>query len=78
MSHASAASSAYAAKTFTSPHRCFLFSTGPNNDMGGKRTTKGHIDTPMVDCTVLLDNEVIMERGKFRDERLIVAPGWGG
>jgi 2,5-dihydroxypyridine 5,6-dioxygenase len=54
----------------------FLFSTGPNNDMGGKRTTKGHIDTPMVDCTVLLDDEVIMERGKFRDERLIVAPGW--
>ena len=32
-----------------------LFSTGPNTDMGGKRDTKGHIDMPMCDCTVLLD-----------------------
>jgi 2,5-dihydroxypyridine 5,6-dioxygenase len=55
----------------------FLFSTGPNNDMGGKRDTKGHIDTPMCDCTVLLDNEVVLERGKFVDEKMIVAPGRG-
>lgn len=52
----------------------FLFSTGPNNDMGGKRDTKGHIDTPMCDCTVLLDNELVLERGKFVDEKMIVAP----
>ena len=51
----------------------FLFSTGPNNDRGGKRDTKGHIDTPMIDCTVLLDNEVVMERGKFTDEKMQVA-----
>ena len=55
----------------------FLFSTGPNNDMGGKRDTKGHIDTPMIDCTVLLDNQVVMERGKFSDPKLIVPPAWG-
>ena len=55
----------------------FLFSTGPNNDMGGKRDTKGHIDTPMCDCTVLLDNEMVLERGKFVDEKLIVAPTHG-
>jgi 2,5-dihydroxypyridine 5,6-dioxygenase len=55
----------------------FLFSTGPNNDMGGKRDTKGHIDTPMIDCTVLLDNQVVMERGKFTDPKLIVQPAWG-
>ncbi len=55
----------------------FLFSTGPNNDMGGKRDTKGHIDTPMCDCTVLLDNEVVLERGKFVDPKMIVAPAWG-
>jgi len=54
----------------------FLFSTGPNNDMGGKRDTKGHIDTPMIDCTVLLDNQVVMERGKFTDPKLIVPPAW--
>jgi 2,5-dihydroxypyridine 5,6-dioxygenase len=55
----------------------FLFSTGPNNDMGGKRDTKGHIDTPMCDCTVLLDNELVLERGKFVDPKMIVQPGWG-
>ncbi|HXP74605.1 MAG TPA: hypothetical protein VN823_10705 [Stellaceae bacterium] len=52
----------------------FLFSTGPNSDMGGKRDTKGHIDMPMCDCTVWLDNEVVLQDGKFTDEKLIVAP----
>jgi 2,5-dihydroxypyridine 5,6-dioxygenase len=52
----------------------FLFSTGPNTDMGGKRDTKGHIDMPMLDCTVLLDNQVVLQDGKFVDERLIVPP----
>jgi 2,5-dihydroxypyridine 5,6-dioxygenase len=50
----------------------FLFSTGPNNDMGGKRDTKGHIDTPMCDCTVLLDGEIVLEKGRFKDPKLIV------
>ena len=52
----------------------FLFSTGPNTDMGGKRDTKGHIDMPMCDCTVLLDGEAVMDRGRFTDPRLIVPP----
>jgi 2,5-dihydroxypyridine 5,6-dioxygenase len=52
----------------------FLFSTGPNSDMGGKRDTKGHIDIPMCDCSVELDGKLILERGKFTDERLIVQP----
>jgi 2,5-dihydroxypyridine 5,6-dioxygenase len=51
----------------------FLFSTGPNNDMGGKRDTKGHIDAPMCDCTVILDGDVVLERGRFVDEKMIVA-----
>lgn len=55
----------------------FLFSTGPNNDMGGKRDTKGHIDTPMIDCTVLLDNELVLDHGKFVDPKMIVQPAWG-
>ncbi|MBN9427720.1 MAG: hypothetical protein J0H09_14545 [Burkholderiales bacterium] len=50
----------------------FLFSTGPNTDMGGKRDTKGHIDMPMCDCTVLLDGEPLMQEGRFVDERLNV------
>lgn len=51
----------------------FLFSTGPNTDMGGKRDTKGHIDLPMCECTVMLDGKTVMERGKFTDSRLIVS-----
>ncbi|HLI23014.1 MAG TPA: 2,5-dihydroxypyridine 5,6-dioxygenase, partial [Stellaceae bacterium] len=55
----------------------FLFSTGPNNDMGGKRDTKGHIDTPMIDCTVLLDNELVLDHGKFVDPKMVVPAAWG-
>ena len=51
----------------------FLFSTGPNSQGGGKRTTKGHYDVPMRDCTVTLDNDVIIERGKFADDKMRVA-----
>lgn len=51
----------------------FLFSTGPNTQGGGKRKTKGHYDVPMRDCTVMLDNEVIIERGRFVDKAMQVA-----
>ena len=45
----------------------------PNSQGGGKRTTKGHYDVPMRDCTVTLDNDVIIEKGKFADEKMRVA-----
>ena len=51
----------------------FLFSTGPNSQGGGKRTTKGHYDVPMRDCTVTLDNDVIVEHGRITDEKMRVA-----
>ncbi|NNE85629.1 MAG: hypothetical protein HKN28_16820 [Alphaproteobacteria bacterium] len=50
----------------------FLFSTGPNTQGGGTRNTKGHYDVPMRDCSVILDNEVIIEKGKIIDEAMIV------
>ena len=50
----------------------FLFSTGPNTQGGGKRNTRGHYDVPMRDCTVMLDNEVIIEKGRVVDEKMIV------
>ncbi len=50
----------------------FLFSTGPNTQGGGKRNTLGHYDVPMRDCTVILDTEVIIDRGKFVDKKMIV------
>jgi 2,5-dihydroxypyridine 5,6-dioxygenase len=50
----------------------FLFSTGPNTQGGGSRATRGHYDVPMRDCTVMLDGEVIVERGRVVDKRMIV------
>jgi 2,5-dihydroxypyridine 5,6-dioxygenase len=51
----------------------FLFSTGPNTQGGGKRSTRGHYDVPMRDCTVTLDNRVIIDNGKLVDPKMIVA-----
>jgi 2,5-dihydroxypyridine 5,6-dioxygenase len=50
----------------------FLFSTGPNTQGGGTRATRGHYDVPMRDCTVLLDGEVIIERGRIVDRPMRV------
>ena len=58
-----------AARTFPGN---FLFSTGPNTQGGGKRNTRGHYDVPMRDCTVILDNDVVVERGRIVDENMIV------
>jgi 2,5-dihydroxypyridine 5,6-dioxygenase len=58
-----------AARTFPGN---FLFSTGPNSQGGGKRTTRGHYDVPMRDCTVILDNEVVIDQGRIVDPRQIV------
>ena len=51
----------------------FLFSSGPNTQGGGKRNTKGHYDVPMRDCSVMLDNEVIIDAGRLMDDDMIVA-----
>jgi 2,5-dihydroxypyridine 5,6-dioxygenase len=59
-----------AARTFPGN---FLFSTGPNSQGGGTRTTRGHYDVPMRDCTAILDNEVVIEKGRFVDPVMIVA-----
>ncbi len=50
----------------------FLFSTGPNTLGGGKRNTLAHYDVTMRDCTVMLDNDVVIDRGRFADETMIV------
>ncbi|MSQ69895.1 MAG: hypothetical protein EXR27_01220 [Betaproteobacteria bacterium] len=51
----------------------FLFSTGPNSQGGGKRTTRGHYDVPMRDCTVMLDGKTIIEKGRIVDPQMRVA-----
>ena len=50
----------------------FLFSCGPNTLGGGNRKTMGHCDIPMRDCTLEIDGNVVIERGKFTDERMNV------
>jgi 2,5-dihydroxypyridine 5,6-dioxygenase len=48
----------------------FLFSTGPSP----KRKTRGHIDMPMCDCTIELDGEIVVDRGRLVDPAMIVDP----
>jgi len=59
-----------AARTFPGN---FLFSTGPNSQGGGKRTTRGHYDVPMRDCTIELDGRRVVERGRIVDPAMRVA-----
>ena len=44
----------------------FLFSTGANETAG--RFTEGHFDLPMRNCTIALDNEVIVDTGVLQGE----------
>ncbi|SAK58986.1 2,5-dihydroxypyridine 5,6-dioxygenase [Caballeronia glebae] len=45
----------------------FLFSLGPNNEAGGKRTTTCHIDIPLRHCDVFLDGEPVVRDGVVLD-----------
>jgi 2,5-dihydroxypyridine 5,6-dioxygenase len=58
-----------AARTFPGN---YLFSTGPNTQGGGARDTRGHYDVPMRDCTIILDNDVVIDRGRIVDEKMLV------
>ena len=59
-----------AARTFPGN---FLFSTGPNTQGGGKRSTRGHYDVPMRDCTFALDGTVVIERGHIVEPKMKVS-----
>src|SRR5579883_122254 len=41
----------------------FLYSTGANETAG--RFTRGHFDLPLRNCTIALDNRLVVERGKL-------------
>ena len=43
----------------------FLFSTGPNTEVGGSRKTPCHMDIPLRNCDVLLDGKAVVEQGKM-------------
>ncbi len=44
----------------------FLYSTGANETAG--RHTLGHFDLPMRNCTVALDNQVVVDKGRLQGE----------
>lgn len=54
--------------------RCFygntLFSTGPNQELGGTNDTACHIDIPMRNCNMYLDDEPVLIDGEFVIEDL--------
>lgn len=41
----------------------FLFSTGPNTEAGGTRSTPCHMDIPMRNCSLFLDGEPMVAKG---------------
>ncbi len=43
----------------------FLFSTGPNTEGGGSRDCACHIDIPMRNCSVKVDDRTVVEKGKI-------------
>lgn len=51
----------------------FLFSTGPNSEAGGSNNSQCHVDIPMSDCSVYLDNEAMVIDGKVVDPEQIAA-----
>jgi 2,5-dihydroxypyridine 5,6-dioxygenase len=46
----------------------FLFSLGPNNEVGGPRKTACHLDIPLRNCTVRVDDIVVVQEGKVIEE----------
>jgi 2,5-dihydroxypyridine 5,6-dioxygenase len=42
-----------------------LFSTGPNQELGGSNDTQCHIDIPMRNCCMYLDDEPVIIDGEF-------------
>jgi 2,5-dihydroxypyridine 5,6-dioxygenase len=49
-----------------------LFSTGPNNEFGGPNDTPCHMDIPMRNCSVFLDDEPVLVDGEFTVDELKV------
>jgi 2,5-dihydroxypyridine 5,6-dioxygenase len=46
----------------------FLFSLGPNNEVGGSNNSPCHIDIPMRNCSVALDGVEVVRQGKLVEE----------
>jgi len=42
-----------------------LFSTGPNTELGGDNDTPCHLDIPLRDCSLWLDETQVLDQGQF-------------
>jgi 2,5-dihydroxypyridine 5,6-dioxygenase len=51
-----------------------LFSLGPNTELGGTNDTACHLDMPLRNCSLMLDNQIIVEKGRIVPEDMRV-PG---
>lgn len=49
-----------------------LFSTGPNGELGGTNTTACHVDVPMRNCSLYLDDEPVVVDGDVVHEGMSV------
>lgn len=49
-----------------------LFSTGPNTEFGGDNDTRCHLDLPMQNCSLWLDDDLIVSRGEVLPEDMQV------
>ena len=50
-----------------------LFSTGPNGELGGTNDTLCHVDVPMRNCSLYLDDEPIVVDGDIVVEEMKAA-----
>jgi len=50
-----------------------LFSTGPDTEYGGDNATQCHLDLPMRECSLILDDERIIDAGKLLPEDLVAS-----
>jgi 2,5-dihydroxypyridine 5,6-dioxygenase len=53
-----------------------MFSIGPNIEFGGTNDTACHVDIPMRACSLELDGEPILDRGRIvKDSQLSAGTG---
>lgn len=48
-----------------------LFSTGPNNELGGSNDTSCHLDIPLLGCSLFLDDEPVVLHGHITAKELV-------
>lgn len=49
-----------------------MFSTGPNNELGGSNDTACHLDIPMRNCSLFLDDELIVKDGDIVNKEISI------